>query len=88
MWEASQLYDMAEALGPSFGHSSEGGMTYLNRKILSRLNKAQSIISNTSPARNMCNKNEVHDLRLIVKETVSYMTAVLIQSFIDSMLCE
>jgi len=83
LWEGSLLYDMTEELGPKFGHSLDGGMTFLNRQIVNRLKQARDIISNN---KNICNNAEVHDLRIIVKETVSFMTAVLIQSFIDSML--
>jgi len=74
---------MAEELGPKFGHSQDGGMTYLNRKIVDRLVKARDIISNTT---NTCSAADVHDLRIIVRETISYMTAVLIQSLVDSMI--
>ena len=73
---------MAEELGPKFGHIEDGGMTYLNRKIVDRLKRAQNIISDND---NTCSAADVHDLRIIVRETISYMTAVLIQSLIDSM---
>lgn len=74
---------MAEELGPKFGHNQDGGMTFLNRKIVDRLKKARDIIYNTD---NSCNPADVHDLRIIVRETISYMTTVLIQSLIDSMI--
>lgn len=74
---------MAEELGPKFGHNQDGGMTFLNRKIVDRLKKARDIIYNTD---NSCSALDVHDLRIIVRETISYMTAVLIQSLIDSMI--
>ena len=74
---------MAEELGPKFGHAQDGGMTYLNRKIVDRFKNAQDIISNTG---NTCSEADVHDLRIIVRETISYMTAVLVQNLIDSMI--
>ena len=74
---------MAEELGPKFGHAQEGGMTYLNRKIVNRFKNARDIIFNTD---NTCSEADVHDLRIIVRETISYMTAVLVQSLIDSMI--
>jgi len=83
LWAGGLLYEMAEELGPKFGHSQDGGMTYLNRKIVDRLVKARDIISNTT---NTCSAADVHDLRIIVRETISYMTAVLIQSLVDSMI--
>ena len=73
---------MAEDLGPKFGHSQDGGMTFLNREIVDRLKKARDVIFNTD---NTCSAADVHDLRIIVRETISYMTAVLIQKLIDSM---
>ena len=76
---------MAEELGPKFLHDQDGGMTYLNRRILDRLKDARDLTSNTETS---CGYADVHDLRLYVKETVSYMTAVLIQSLIDSMIGE
>ena len=85
LWEGGQLYAMAEELGPKFLHDQDGGMTYLNRRILDRLKKARDLTSNTETS---CGYADVHDLRLYVKETVSYMTAVLIQSLIDSMIGE
>jgi len=85
LWDGGLLFDMAEQLGPKFGQVQVDSMTLLNRNIVDRLNKAQGIILKSD---NKCDNIAVHDLRIIVKETVSYMTAVLIQSFIDSMLGE
>ncbi len=79
------MYKMAEDLGPNFGHTQVDGMTLLNRKIVDRLKKARDIVFDTQ---NTCTDVETHDLRIIVKETVSYMTAVLIQGLIESMLGE
>ena len=79
------MYQMAEELGGSFGHTQVSGMTVLNRMIVDRLKKARDIVFDSQ---NTCTDMEVHDLRIIVKETVSYMTAVLIQGLIDSMLGE
>ena len=83
LWEGGQLFDMAEQLGPKFGHTQIGGMTSLNRQIVDRIKKAQDIISLEQKA---CDNDQVHDLRIIVKEIISYMTAVLIQNLINSML--
>lgn len=85
LWEGSQLFEMANTLGPSFGHSEIGGMSFLNRQIVDRFIKARNIVANND---NNCDYTEVHDLRIIVKETISYMTAVLIQCLIDAMLGE
>jgi hypothetical protein len=76
---------MAEELGPRFSHGQDGGMTFLNRKIVDRFTEARAIASNNDIR---CSDKDVHDLRRIVKETVSYMIAILIQSLIDSMLGE
>lgn len=76
---------MAEELGPRFSHGQDGGMTFLNRKIVDRFTEARAIASNGGTS---CSNSDVHDLRRIVKETVSYMTAILIQSLIDSLLGE
>ena len=83
LWEGSQLFAMAESNGPLFGHSQVGGMTYLNRKIVDRFVKAQDIVSGNQ---NLCTNEDTHNLRIVVKETVSFMTAVLIQELIESML--
>lgn len=83
LWEGSQLFAMAEELGPRFSHGQDGEMTYLNRKIVDRLKEARDITSNNQ---NVCSNADVLALRILVKETVSYMTAVLFQSLIDSML--
>ena len=85
LWEGGQLYALAEELGPKFGHAQDGGMTYLNRKIVNRLLKAKDIVSRSQ---NKCTDADVHDLRITVKETVSYMTAVLLQALIDSMISD
>jgi len=83
LWEGSELLAMAEVLGPKFSQGQDGGMTYLNRKIVDRLIKARDIISSNQ---NVCSYADVLKLRILVKETVSYMIAVLFQSLIDSML--
>lgn len=85
LWESGLLFEMAENLGPKFGHTAIDGMTVLNREIVDRLNKAQGIIKASD---NKCNSKQTHDLRIIVKETISYMTAVLLQSLLDDMLGE
>ncbi len=84
-WEGGKLYAMAEELGPRFSHGQEGGMTFLNRKIVDRLKEARAIVSNNDSS---CGDLNVHDLRRIVKEIVTYMTAVLVQSLIDYMISE
>lgn len=85
LWEGGLLHEMAENLGPTFGHSQIDGMTFLNRQIVDRFNKAKGIISSSQ---NECDYTQAHDLRIIVKETISYMTAVLIQGLIGSMFGE
>jgi len=85
LWEGSQLFAMAQRLGPSFGHAQIDGFTYLNREIVSRFVKARDIVSKTN---NQCTDADIHDLRITVKETVSFMTAVLIQEIIDAMLSD
>ena len=83
LWESGMLFDMAEDLGPRFGHKQMNGMTYLNRQIIDRFKKAQVYHQDTS---NSCkSENESGGLRIIVKEIVSYMTAVLIQQLIFAM---
>jgi hypothetical protein len=83
LWEGGLLFDMAEELGPKFGHIEMDGMTYLNRQIIDRFNSAQEYHKDKT---NSCkSKNALGALRIIVKEIVSYMTAVLIQQLIDAM---
>jgi len=82
LWEGGLLFDMAEELGPKFGHENIDGMTFVNKQIVDRLNQARDIISSTN---NDCDYLDDHKLRIIVKETISYMTAVLIQNIIHSM---
>lgn len=83
LWEGGLLFDMAEELGPKFGHKPMNGMTYLNRQIIDRFKKAQEYHKDKT---NSCkSKNALGGLRIIVKEIVSYMTAVLIQQLINVM---
>jgi hypothetical protein len=81
------LYELAEQLGEQFSHKEGEYMTTLNREIISRLNLAQATYFVNS---NRCttDANAVSELRKIVKEITSYMTAVLIQGFIHSMIGE
>lgn len=80
------LYELAETLGEQFSHKDADGeyMTTLNREIISRLNLAQTTYFVNS---NICatDSSAVIQLRKLVKEITSYMTAVLIQGFIHSM---
>ena len=85
LWEGGLLYRSAQGLGSKFGAKQVNGMAPLNRKIVLRLNKARDIVNDSA---NKCDFKQVHDLRIIVKETVSYMTAVLIQGLIDAMFGE
>ncbi|KAL7554731.1 hypothetical protein ACHAWF_018259 [Thalassiosira exigua] len=82
LWEGGLLFDLAETLGPKFGHEQIGGMTFLNRQIVDRYKSAQQIVSANQ---NQCDLSQVRELRIVVKEIISYMTAVLIQSLIDNM---
>lgn len=82
LWDGGGLFEMAEELGPKFGHDDIGGMSFLNRQIVDRLIKARNIIGTV----NKCDDQQVRDMRINVKEIVSYMTAVLMQTLIDSML--
>jgi len=83
LWESGLLFQMAENLGPRFGHQQMNGMTYLNRQIIDRLNSAQ--VYHQDKANSCQSKNALGGLRVIVKEIVSYMTAVLIQKLIVAM---
>ncbi len=86
LWESGLLFEMAEELGPKFGHEQMKGMTYLNRQIIDRFNSAQEYHQDKA---NSCqSKNALGGLRIIVKEIVSYMTAVLIQQLIFAMVGE
>jgi hypothetical protein len=86
LWEGGMLFDLTEELGPKFGQQRMNGMTYLNRQIIDRFKSAQAYFQDEN---NSCkSKNTMGELRIIVKETVSYMTAVLIQQLIDAMVGE
>jgi hypothetical protein len=82
LWEGSLLLDMAEELGPKFGNDEISGLTSLNRNIVDRMVKARDFLMEK---KNACDDKDVRQLRIIVKEIVSFMSGVLIQSFIDSM---
>ena len=83
LWEGGLLFDMTEELGPKFGHQQMNGMTYLNRQIIDRFKSAQAYHLDKT---NSCkSKNALGGLRIIVKEIVSFMSAVLIQQLIDTM---
>lgn len=81
------LYALAEQMGEQFSHKDAGDeyMTTLNREIISRLNLAQTTYF-VNNGRCTTDSNAVKELRKLVKETISYMTALLIQGFIHSML--
>lgn len=79
------LYELAEQLGEKFSHTETDYMTTLNREIISRLNLAQTTYFVNS-GRCTTDGNALTGLRKLVKEITSYMTAVLIQGFIHSML--
>lgn len=85
LWESGLLFEMAEQLGPKFGHGNIDGMIYLNRMIVDRLVAGRDIISKNN---NMCSEQDTLDLRIITRETISYMTAVLIQGMIDAVFGE
>ena len=86
LWESGMLFDMAEELGPKFGHEQINGMTYLNRQIVDRFKKGQIYHQDKT---NSCKiKNALGDLRIIVNEIVAYMTAVLIQQLIYALIGE
>jgi hypothetical protein len=78
------LYELAETLGEQFSHTDGESMTTLNREIISRLNLAQTTYFVNS-SKCTTDSNAVTELRKLVKEITSYMTAVLIQGFIHSM---
>ena len=79
------LYQLAEELGENFAHKNGEYMTKLNQSIISRLNLAQTTFFVNS-SRCKTDVKAVATLRKIFKEVISYMTAVLIQGFIHSML--
>eukprot|EP00804_Cyclotella_cryptica_P018112 CCRYP_005898-RB/>CCRYP_005898-RB protein AED:0.02 eAED:0.02 QI:1433/1/1/1/0.93/0.88/17/82/2547 len=85
--EGGLLYEMAEELGGYFSQKDGDYMTTLNSEIISRLNLAQTtfFVNNT---RCKSDGNAVKVLRKLVNEIVSYMTAVIIQGLIHSMLEE
>ena len=86
LWESGLLFEMAEELGPKFGHQQIHGMTYLNRQIIDRFKSAQEYFQDKT---NSCqSKNALGGLRIIVRGIVSYMTAVLIQQLIFVMVGE
>ena len=85
LWESGLLFEMAEQLGPKFGHGTISDMIYLNRMIVDRLVAGSNIISKNN---NVCSERDALDLRIITKETISYMTAVLIQGMIDAVFGE
>ncbi|KAL7522638.1 hypothetical protein ACHAWX_007338 [Stephanocyclus meneghinianus] len=85
--EGSFLYELAEQLGPYFSQKDGDYMATLNSEIISRLNLAQTTFFVDS-TRCKTDGNSVKMLRKLVKEIVSYMTAVIIQGFIHSMLEE
>ena len=79
------LYELAEQLGERFSHKEADYMTTLNREIISRFNLAQTTYF-VNNGRCTTDDNALTGLRRLVKEITSYMTAVLIQGFINSML--
>ena len=85
LWESGLLFEMAEQLGPKFGHGNINEMIYLNRMIVDRLVAGRDIIAMNN---NNCSEQDTLDLRIITKETISYMTAVLIQGMIDAVFGE
>lgn len=83
--EGGFLYELAEQLGPYFSQKDGDYMATLNREIISRLNLAQATFFVDS-TRCKTDGNSVKMLRKLVKEIIAYMTAVIIQGFIHSML--
>lgn len=83
--EGGLLYELAEELGVHFSHDGGEYMTTLNREIISRMSFAQATYFVNS-TRCKTDANAVTEVRKLVKEITSYMTAVLIQGFIHSML--
>lgn len=83
--EGGLLYELAEQLGQYFSQKDGDNMTTLNREIISRLNFARATYFVDS-TRCKADGNAVKILRKLVKEIISYMTAVIIQGLIHSML--
>jgi hypothetical protein len=79
------LYELAEMLEDQFSRKNNEYRTTLNREIMTRMTLAQTTYF-VNNSRCKTDDNAVNALRKLVKEIISYMTAVLIQGFIHSML--